>query len=154
MGTTFKIYLPRVDDQNQMLVDQRDSRALRGDETVLLVEDDSSVRGMTLNMLRLMGYEVLQAPCGQEALAMMIEHSGPIDLLLTDVVMPGMNGRELADELHKLRPQTKVLFTSGYAEDVIVHHGIVDQNLNFIAKPFTMQLLGFKVRAVLDGAKR
>jgi PAS domain S-box-containing protein len=154
VGTTFKIYLPRVDDQNQMLVDQRDSRALRGDETVLLVEDDASVRSMTLNMLRLMGYEVLQAPCGQEALAMTIEYSGTIDLLLTDVVMPGMNGRELADELRKLRPQTKVLFTSGYAEDVIVHHGIVDQNLNFIAKPFTMQLLGFKVREVLDGAKR
>jgi two-component system, cell cycle sensor histidine kinase and response regulator CckA len=154
VGTTFNIYLPRVDDRSQMFVDMRDSRALQGDETVLLVEDDASVRGMTFNMLMHMGYEVLQARGGQEALTMMDEYDGTIDLLLTDVVMPGMNGRELADELLKVRPQTKVLFTSGYAEDVIVHHGIVDRDLDFIPKPFTMQSLGSKVREVLDGAKR
>jgi YesN/AraC family two-component response regulator len=85
---------------------------------------------------------------------MMAQYGGTIDLLLTDVVMPGMDGRELAEELRKHRPQTNVLFTSGYAEDVIVHHGIVDQDLNFIPKPFTMQSLGIKLREVLDGAKR
>jgi YesN/AraC family two-component response regulator len=101
-----------------------------------------------------MGYEVLQARSGQEALAMMDQHDGTIDLLLTDVVMPGMNGRELAEQLLRHRPKTTVLFTSGYAEDVIVHHGIVDQDLNFIPKPFTMQSLGSKLREVLNGARR
>jgi CheY-like chemotaxis protein len=135
-------------------VETRDSQALQGNETVLLVEDDASVRVMTFNMLRHLGYEVLQARSGQEALAMVDQHEGTVDLLLTDVVMPGMNGRELAEQLRKHRPQTTVLFTSGYAEDVIVHHGIVDQDINFIPKPFAMQSLGIKLREVLDGAKR
>jgi DNA-binding NtrC family response regulator len=154
MGTTFKIYLPRVDSRSEVHVETRDSQALQGTETVLLVEDDASVRVMTFNMLRHMGYEVLQARSGQEALAMMDQYDGTIDLLLTDVVMPGMNGHELAEQLLRLRPQTTVLFTSGYAEDVIVHHGIVDQDLNFIPKPFAMQSLGFKLRQVLHDAKR
>ena len=154
MGTTFKIYLPRADSRSEVHVETRDSQALQGNETVLLVEDDASVRVMTCNMLRHLGYEVLQARSGQEALAMMSQHAGTIDLLLTDVVMPGMNGRELADQLKRHRPQTTVLFTSGYAEDVIVHHGIVDQDVNFIPKPFTMQSLGVKLREVLDGDKQ
>jgi CheY-like chemotaxis protein len=154
VGTTFKIYLPRVDSRSEFHVETSDSQALQGHETVLLVEDDVSVRVMTYNMLRHMGYEVLQATGGLEALSMMAQYGGTIDLLLTDVVMPGMDGRELAEELRKHRPQTNVLFTSGYAEDVIVHHGIVDQDLNFIPKPFTMQSLGIKLREVLDGAKR
>ncbi|HEY5282916.1 MAG TPA: ATP-binding protein, partial [Polyangia bacterium] len=153
MGTTFRIYLPRVDDGIEVRVDTRDSHALRGMETVLLVEDDASVRGMTSNMLRHMGYEVLQARSGQEALSIMADYHGTIDLLLTDIVMPGMNGRELAEQLLKTWPRTNVLFTSGYAEDIIVHHGIVDKNLNFIPKPFTMQLLGIKLREILDGTK-
>jgi DNA-binding NtrC family response regulator len=153
-GTTFKVYLPRVDDCSEIHVDTRDSQVLQGNETVLLVEDDAGVRVTTFNILRLMGYKVLQARSGQEALSMMDQYDGTIDLLLTDVVMPGMNGRELAEQLRKHRPQTTVLFTSGYAEDVIVHHGIVDQDLNFLPKPFTMQSLGIKLREVLDGAKR
>jgi PAS domain S-box-containing protein len=154
MGTTFTIYLPRVDSRSDVHVQTRDSQTLQGNETVLLVEDDASVRVMTFNMLRHMGYDVLQACSGQEALAMVVQYNGTVDLLLTDVVMPGMNGRELAEQLKKHRPETTVLFTSGYAEDVIVHHGIVDQDLNFIPKPFTMQSLGSKLREVLNGAKR
>jgi CheY-like chemotaxis protein len=154
LGTTFTIYLPRVDSRSEVHVETRDSQALQGNETVLLVEDDASVRVMTFNMLRHMGYDVLQARSGQEALAMVDQHHGTVDLLLTDVVMPGMNGRELAEQLKRHRPQTTVLFTSGYAEDVIVHHGIVDQDLNFIPKPFPMHSLGIKLREVLDAAKR
>jgi PAS domain S-box-containing protein len=154
MGTTFTIYLPRVDSRSDVHVQTRDSQTLQGNETVLLVEDDASVRVMTFNMLRHMGYDVLQACSGQEALAMVVQYNGTVDLLLTDVVMPGMNGRELAEQLKKHRPETAVLFTSGYAEDVIVHHGIVDQDLNFIPKPFTMHSLGIKLREVLDAAKR
>jgi CheY-like chemotaxis protein len=154
MGTTFTIYLPRVESRSDVHVDTSDSQTLQGNETVLLVEDDASVRVMTFNMLRHMGYDVLQARSGQEALAMMVQHNGTVDLLLTDVVMPGINGRELAEQLKKHRPKTTVLFTSGYAEDVIVHHGIVDQDLSFIPKPFTMHSLGIKLREVLDAAKR
>jgi two-component system cell cycle sensor histidine kinase/response regulator CckA len=154
MGTTFKVYLPRVDDPSEIPVDTRDSQALQGNETVLLVEDNAGVRTMTFNALRLLGYKVLQACSGQAALSMMDQYDGTIDLLLTDVVMPGMNGRELAEQLVKRHSKTTVLFTSGYAEDVIVHHGIVDQDLNFLPKPFTMQSLGIKLREILDGAKR
>jgi two-component system cell cycle sensor histidine kinase/response regulator CckA len=149
-GTTFKIYLPRVEEQAERLVKETPSRELaRGDETILLVEDDEGVRDVALTILEHLGYRVLTAANGGEAFMIVEKYAGHIDLLMTDVVMPGMNGRELAERLLRLKPEMKVLFTSGYTENVIVHHGVVDENLNFIGKPYSMQALARKMREVL-----
>jgi len=149
-GATFRIYLPRVSGLSEGVSDPLEDGDVLGNETVLLVEDDAGVRGLTFNMLGRLGYDVMQARNGEEALALADGHPRGIHLLLTDVVMPGINGRDLAERLLRLRPQTKVLFTSGYNEDVILHHGIVDHQVNFLGKPFTMHALARKLRAVLD----
>jgi two-component system, cell cycle sensor histidine kinase and response regulator CckA len=148
-GTTFKIYLPRVDGVGAQPEAVPEDTDMRGHETVLLVEDDAGVRTLTCNLLKRLGYQVLAAHNGETALALVDKHTETIHLLLTDVVMPGINGRDLADRLLALRPQTKVLLMSGYNEDVVLHHGIVDQQVNFIGKPFTMQALGLKLRQIL-----
>jgi len=154
-GTTFKIYLPRVEAQAERLVKEApDLELARGKETILLVEDDEGVRDVALNILEHLGYRVLTAANGGEAFLLVEKHAGPIALLMTDVVMPGINGRELAERLLRLKPDMKVLFTSGYTENVIVHHGVVDRNLNFIGKPYSMQALARKIRDVLDQANR
>lgn len=124
-----------------------------GHETVLLVEDDANVRELTSRILTRLGYRALVAENGSEAVKLALEFEGRIDLLMTDVVMPEVNGRELAERILQRRSETKVLFASGYAEDVIVHHGIVNKNLDFIAKPYSMQALARKLREVL-GPKR
>jgi two-component system, cell cycle sensor histidine kinase and response regulator CckA len=149
-GTTFKIYLPRVDAGAQ-LYSQTPSHArkLGGTETVLLAEDDELVRNMTRVILSDHGYKVLAEANGVAALSLFERTEEPIHLLLTDVVMPGMSGRELADRLTRLRPEMKVLFMSGYTEDAIVHHGVLDEGVNFIQKPFTPDDLARKVREVL-----
>jgi two-component system, cell cycle sensor histidine kinase and response regulator CckA len=154
-GTTFKIYLPSVEEQAERLVKETPSRELaRGDETILLVEDDEGVRDVALTTLEHLGYRVLTAANGGEAFMIVEKYGGHIDLLMTDVVMPGMNGRELAERLLKLKPEMKVLFTSGYTEDIIVHHGVVDENLNFIGKPYSLQALARKMRDVLGPGER
>jgi PAS domain S-box-containing protein len=151
LGTTFKIYLPRVQEQAEKLVRRESTETfLGGNETVLLVEDEESVRDLALMFLKQLGYRALHASNGGEAFMMMEKHAGTIDLLITDVVMPGMNGRELAERLVKLQPGMKVLFTSGYTEDVIVHHGVVEKHLNFIGKPYSLHTLSGKIRAVLS----
>lgn len=154
-GTTFKIYLPRVDAQPAKLItDSPLPEVLHGTETVFVVEDEPSLRAMVLKILKRFGYRTLQAPNGGEAFILAEQYSGPIDLLMTDVVMPGMNGRELAKRLAKLHPEMKVLFTSGYTENVIVHHGVVDENLNFLGKPYSPEELVRKIREVIGPASK
>jgi PAS domain S-box-containing protein len=150
-GTAFKIYLPRVEEEGITLPHGDDKDSLpRGRETVLLVEDELSVRGLAVQVLRENGYNLLEAANGIEALRMAQEYAGEIHLLLTDVVMPQMGGKELADRLKPLRPGIKVLFTSGYTDNAIVHHGVLEPGIDFLQKPFSPITLAQKVRKVLD----
>jgi CheY-like chemotaxis protein len=150
-GTTFKIYLPRV--ASVLEEDHpRPELALpcRGWETILLVEDEEVVRDFASSVLEKNGYQVLAARDGQEALALCARYRAPIHLLLTDVVMPGLSGRELAERLTAQSPETRVLFITGYAENAIHQHGILDPDIALLVKPFTPAALAQKVRKVLD----
>ncbi|RJX34781.1 MAG: PAS domain S-box protein [Desulfurivibrio sp.] len=149
-GTTFKIYLPRhagPADSSQTAGAAETPRGLG--ETVLLVEDEEALLKMTGRMLEMEGYAVLAARTPEEAIRLSEEHPGAIHLLLTDVVMPGMNGRELSERIQRLRPATKSLFMSGYTANVIAHHGVLDEGVQFVQKPFSRQELAAKVSAVL-----
>ncbi|HMK52893.1 MAG TPA: PAS domain S-box protein, partial [Thermodesulfobacteriota bacterium] len=151
-GTTFKIYLPIVGEDLETLSGRDEAESLpRGSETVLLVEDELSVRELAHRLLHQQGYNVLEADNGKEALGIAQEtHGETIHLLLTDVVMPQMGGKELADQLKIMRPDLKVLYTSGYTDDAIVHHGTLDPGTHFLQKPFSPKTLLHKVREVLD----
>ncbi|MDH4186146.1 MAG: PAS domain S-box protein [Nitrospira sp.] len=149
-GTTFKIYLPRVDAPEVQGPALMKASPVSGSETILLVEDEDAVRELAKQILEMDGYTVLAAANGEAALALCAQYQGPIHLLVTDVVMPRMSGRRLADQLVALRPNTKVLYTSGYTENAIVHHGEVDSNTPFLQKPFTPATFRSKVREVLD----
>jgi CheY-like chemotaxis protein len=152
MGTTFKIYLPRIEEGTSKSVrDDQPKKLLGGTETVLLVEDENRVRDLAVRILDQLGYRVLQAGNGDTAIALAMEYGERIDLLMTDVVMPGMSGREVANRLTQIHPETRVLFTSGYTDDAIVHHGVLDEGVSFIGKPYTPSALARKVREVLDG---
>jgi PAS domain S-box-containing protein len=149
-GTAFKIYLPRTDANIEIHPDAEAGRAnLGGSETVLIVEDQGEVRSLATSILKACGYRVLDAADGAKALALVECHPEPIHLLLTDVVLPGMNGRELAERLRILLPAVKVLYTSGYTHDVIAHRGVLDRDVAYIAKPYTPDGLAAKVRDVL-----
>ncbi len=149
-GSSFNIYLPRIDAGPLPADDGPASRdELRGGETVLVVEDDDAVRELTTTILRGHGYNVLDAGNGQEACRVAKAHTGRIHLLLTDVVMPGMNGKELSKLLLDLYPQLKVLLMSGYAENVIARRGVLDSEVAFIQKPFTSNGLAAKIRQLL-----
>src|SRR5439155_10043996 len=126
VGTTFKIYLPAVDAPAPAAAEAAPSEILRGTETVLLVEDEPGVRSLAFLGLKTHGYSVLQAANGWEALRLLEGHAGPVDILVTDVVMPEMGGRELAEVLRRRFPQMKVLYLSGYTEDAVVRHGILE----------------------------
>ena len=154
-GSTFKIYLPRVDDpiETQEAANLADELPT-GAETVLLVEDEEAVRSLVCRVLRASGYTVLESLNPADALRMAREHPDPIHLLLTDVVMPQMSGREVANHVIVLRPSTKVLFISGYTDDAIVHHGVLDPKTAFLHKPFSPDDLARKVREVLDNSSR
>ena len=153
-GTSFKIYLPRVVEKAQQLAVLAPAPQMPGGgETILLVEDEEIVRGLALQILTPLGYTVLAAADGGQALALVEGYPARIDLLLTDVVMPGLNGRELAERLLAIHPETLVLYTSGYTENAIAHHGVIDQGLNFIGKPYTPQALARKLRETLDRGK-
>jgi CheY-like chemotaxis protein len=154
-GTTFKIFLPGTEEKAGTLVrETAPSEQLNGDETILVVEDEPGVREMAVKILKRYGYTLLSAPNGGEAFMLAEKHAARIDLLMTDVVMPGMNGRELAERLVKLHPEMKVLYTSGYTENVIVHHGVIDKSLNFIGKPYSPQALARKIREVLGPGEK
>jgi PAS domain S-box-containing protein len=150
-GTTFKILLPRTSAAETVVPRGPDSAPPGGHETVLFVEDDAPVRAVGVRILAEQGYRVLEAWGGWEALRLAAEHPGPIHILVTDVVMPHMSGTELARRLRERRPETRVLYTSGYTENAIVHHGVLDPNLAFLQKPYITETLLSKVRAVLDG---
>ena len=149
-GTTFKAYLPRTDRLQEDRPDSGRIPVLQGDETILLVEDEEQVRIVACAILRRSGYHVLETSNGGEAYLVAVEYANPIHLLLTDVVMPRMNGRRLAEQLSALRPEMKVLFASGYTDDTIVHHGVLAAGVAFLQKPFTPDSLLRKVREVLD----
>ena len=152
-GTTFKIYLPAVVGEALRAAQLRAEKppSARGQETVLLVEDEEGVRLIAMLVLEAQGYLVLDAPGAEEALRLVAQHQGRIDLLLTDVVMPEMNGRELADEVMRQREGIKVLFMSGYTDDAVFRHGLLYKDVAFLQKPFTPDALVRKVREVLDG---
>jgi nitrogen-specific signal transduction histidine kinase/CheY-like chemotaxis protein len=150
-GTTFKIYLRRHLAKAVSLTEKEPDRAgLRGHETVLLVEDEPAILRMTILMLEREGYTVIAAGVPGEAIRLANEHSGDIHLLMTDVVMPEMNGRDLAKNILSLYPHLKCLFMSGYTANVIAHHGVLNEGVNFIQKPFSLKDLGTKLREVLD----
>lgn len=149
VGTTFRIYLPRTERPSSLQAPLVPMRDLHGTGTVLLVEDESSVRGAIASVLGRHGYTVLRASNGEEALAICESHSGAIDLLLTDVVMPGLNGRDVADRARRSRGGLKVLFVSGYSNVSVVQSGIVDGGVWFLPKPFTPETLLQKIREVL-----
>jgi two-component system cell cycle sensor histidine kinase/response regulator CckA len=149
-GASFKIYLPCVDEGTTVTsTDHTSQHPLSVSETILLAEDEDVVRGMVREVLKMHGYKVLEAANGCEALQICKRHTGPIHLLLTDVVMPQMGGSELAQHVATMRPGTRVLFMSGFTDDAIVRHGILDAGLAFIQKPFTPDALARKVRELI-----
>jgi two-component system cell cycle sensor histidine kinase/response regulator CckA len=150
-GTTFKIYFPRVDQALAAESSRKVQSDLQsGTETVLLVENSEPLRALAREFLKSSGYAVLEAENGKEALRIANAFSAPIHLLLTDVIMPGIGGKQLADQLTSLRPATKVLYMSGYSDDAIVQSGMLWTELIFLEKPFTRDILLRKVRGVLD----
>jgi CheY-like chemotaxis protein len=154
-GTTVKIYLPRllrvgeaVDEAESAPVDR-----IKRDRSILVVEDDDDVRAYTVEILRELGYRVLEAHDGPSALRLIERQDRPIDLMFTDVVMPGMSGRELADRARAVQPELKIIYTSGYTRSAIVHGGRLDAGVEVIAKPFTFQALAEKVVDVLEAGR-
>jgi PAS domain S-box-containing protein len=148
-GTKFQIYLPRVEGIAEKHAPQSTPAILGGSETVLLVEDEESVRQLVRDTLTAKGYRVVEAENGEAGLAAAAQHQGKIDLVITDVVMPGIGGRELIKHLAALRPETKVLYLSGYTEDAIISEGTIERDAAFLQKPFTLKSLSQKVREVL-----
>jgi two-component system cell cycle sensor histidine kinase/response regulator CckA len=150
-GTTFKVYLPRVAEAVDSLPQQGWTRALpRGNETILLVEDEPEICELVAEMFRIQGYQVLEANDGFEALRLAKELDGTLNLLVTDVIMPGMNGKELASKLKESRPNLKVLFMSGYSGEMIARHGVLEPGVALIEKPVSSISLAQKVRQVLE----
>ena len=153
-GTTFKIYFPRVEakaDKSAEInkIDRRPKRT----KTVLVVEDEFAVRGLTVRILKKQGYTVLEASNGKDALSVAREYADKIHLVITDVVMPGMSGKDLVTQIETLRPGIKSLYTSGYTSNAIVHHNILDSNVDFLQKPFNADALLSKVGELIDSSK-
>jgi CheY-like chemotaxis protein len=151
-GTTFSVYLPCAPDQapHDDLPEPPPETLQRGSGTVLVAEDEAGVQDLVREVLRQAGYQVIVASSAEEAIEKAAAHPGPIELLVTDVVLPGLNGRQLADHLLAQAPGLAVLFTSGYADTAIVHHGVLEPGTHFIQKPFRIAELTAKVREVLE----
>jgi CheY-like chemotaxis protein len=153
-GTTFRLYLPRSEEAETFPVRARQEyRIPTGDETILLVEDEEAVRTLAGLVLQSYGYKVLVATDGQEGLAIAREHPGPIHVVVTDMVMPRLSGRQLADQLARERPKIPILFMSGYTDDAVLQSGVVEAGENFIPKPVSPLALARKVRQILDSEK-
>jgi two-component system cell cycle sensor histidine kinase/response regulator CckA len=150
LGTTVSIYLPAIAGNASRITPSEKLPALVGEETILLVEDEDVVRRVTARMLESLGYTVLQAADGPSALQLLAEYNGAIDLLMSDVVMPHMGGRELAERVKRLRPSIKVLFASGYSDDVILNRQLLDHDVVLVQKPFSVAVLSTKMREALD----
>jgi len=149
-GTAFKIYLPRVTEAVEGVGAAAAPATVQGTETLLVVENEAPLRELTRRMLEAKGYTVLTAATPTDALALVERHAGPIHLAVNDVILPGMDGPELARRLDKARPGLRVLFVSGYANEAIVHQGVLDPGVAYLPKPFTAEALARKVREVLD----
>jgi CheY-like chemotaxis protein/two-component sensor histidine kinase len=150
-GTTFKVYFPHLETTPDIVIAPVEHReAPRGSETILLAEDDDALRSLGARVLGAFGYNVLVARTGADALRIVTEHLGPIDLVATDVVMPEMSGGQLVERVLKARPGIRVLFMSGYTDDEVMRRGVIDGQTAFLQKPFTPDMLAHKVRAVLD----
>jgi two-component system cell cycle sensor histidine kinase/response regulator CckA len=152
-GTTFKVYFPLADGEGKPEACHVETERLEGTETILLVEDSPPVRAAALRVLERLGYRMLEAPTAKAALAMAAKKQEQIDLLLTDVVMPEMSGRQVAEQFALFRPEAGVLFMSGYTDDAVVRHGILQAGVAYLQKPFTGESLASKVRAVLDARR-
>jgi two-component system, cell cycle sensor histidine kinase and response regulator CckA len=152
MGSSFRIWLPRANAPAEAPIVVAASAPRVGDETILLVEDETVVRHLVAEILETSGYAVMQAGDGPSALELLRRHSGKLDLLLTDVVMPGMSGPEVAQAVTSMRPGTQVLYTSGYTDSAIGHHGVLEPGIAFLQKPFSADDLTCKVRVLLDAA--
>jgi two-component system, cell cycle sensor histidine kinase and response regulator CckA len=151
-GTMFTISLPSTDDRPLDGEPALPTASTSGSETVLLVEDEAALRRLSRRVLAQFGYTVVEAPNGEEALQLAEAYQGPIHLVLTDVVMPRMSGRDLAQRVVASHPEAKVLFMSGYTDDAVVQHGVQTQEVSLLRKPFTPYALAARVREVLDGA--
>jgi CheY-like chemotaxis protein len=151
VGTTVHVYLPRV-ARSDRRHSPRGRAAVGGDETILYVEDDHSVRAIAVRLLRALGYTVLEAADGQAALALLAAYEHPVHLLLTDVVMPQMGGRALADHVRATRPDVHILFASGYSDDEILNRQLLDRDVVLLQKPFSLEALAAKVREALTRA--
>jgi len=150
-GTTFTIHLPRLEEKSQQtLTEEKTAPLPKGQETILLVEDEPAILEITSQLLRIQGYTLLTAGSPGEAIRLAQEHVGEINLLITDVIMPEMNGKDLANKLQSLNPQLKCLYMSGYTANVIAQHGVLDEGVYFIQKPFSLPNLAAKVREMLD----
>ena len=154
MGSVFKVYLPCVGEAVDQAVSREGGLPTRGTETLLLVEDEARVRNVVAETLRLNGYTVLEACEPGEAISRAHEHAGRLDLLLADVMLPGMNGPELAGRITRLHPEAKVLFMSGYTDNAIIHQGLLGSEAAFLQKPFTAEGLLRRIRGLLDGGLR
>ncbi len=149
-GTTFNIYFPVSGKTPKAKKKTLEIKEIKGNETILIVEDEESLRQYIIDVLLPCGYNIISAENGEKALKISSEYKKEINLLLTDVIMPGINGKELADKLLKERPSIKVVFMSGYTDDVIVHHGVLDDGINLLQKPVRSGILKQKIRNVLD----
>jgi two-component system cell cycle sensor histidine kinase/response regulator CckA len=154
-GTTFKIYIPRVADEHPAEEEPEITPKLAiGSETILLAEDEELVRSLSRQVLESCGYHVIEASDGIEAMEILEKDTGSVDLLITDVIMPRMGGRELSERLRLTRPELPILFASGYTDEAVVRHGVLDSNINFLQKPFTLDDVARKVRDLLDARER
>jgi two-component system cell cycle sensor histidine kinase/response regulator CckA len=151
VGTTFKVYLPRIEVAAATLREERPAPAARSTETVLLVEDEETLRGLLRETLEGNGYTVLVARDGAEALQTADAHAGPIHLIVTDLIMPGMTGRSAAEEIASTRPEMKVLYISGYSSEAVTRRGALSRGSAFLGKPFTPEGLLGKFREMLNG---
>jgi CheY-like chemotaxis protein len=149
-GTTFKIYLPLIESAKQEGEDKKVTPPKRGSETILVAEDDDAVRTLTKEVLLKYGYTVIEAVDGEEAVNALRQYRDAVRLVVIDVVMPKKSGKEVCDEMRKINPHVKVLFTSGYTADMINRKGILQEGVDFISKPLTPHDLLLKVREVLD----